>query len=152
MEHVTSRVSGGEFRVMLLYVYIYFFGFFLCFSSKNLCFYSFISLFDEVSNFRNRILKIRNQNWWKEIVSETVCKTHLRTPYLQESSQWLRLWDKKVKTFSTFASRFFNFYDFRWVRKKSNTDRTITVASERCDTHILYHSVKGIILKIIFNI
>ena len=56
-----KRWEGGASseQTMLLYVYIYFFGIFCCFHQKKLCFVIciiFISFFDEVSNFRNRIL------------------------------------------------------------------------------------------------
>ena len=41
----------------LILIYIYFFDInFCCFSSKSLCFYHSYFFFDEISNFRNRIL------------------------------------------------------------------------------------------------
>ena len=36
-------------------------------------------------------------------------------------------------------------------RKKVEFDRKETATSESCNTHTLYHSVKGIIPKIIYN-
>ena len=73
MEHVTSKVIRASLeKTMLLYVYIHFFViFFVCFSSKKLCFLSFSFFFlDEVWNFRNGIftnakleLVIRNCQW-----------------------------------------------------------------------------------------
>ena len=58
-EHVTSRVNGAssQYKRMLFYNFIYFLDIFLLFFIKKNVFLSLSFLFfDEVSNFRNRIL------------------------------------------------------------------------------------------------
>ena len=59
--------------------------------------------------------------------------------------------NRNVKNLSTGTIRFIS-VDFRRKKKTSNIDRIKTFTSKRCDTHTLYHSVKGIIPKIINNI
>ena len=69
VQHITSGCEKwGEFTVKntILYLHIFsqhtFFCLFVCFSSKNLSFVILISFFDEVSNFRKRILTNQNRN------------------------------------------------------------------------------------------
>ena len=57
--------------------------------------------------------------------------------------------NKNVKTFSTFTSRFFNLKFSVSEKNIFSVDFMKTVTSEKCNTHILYHSVKGTIPKII---
>ena len=51
-----------------------FFGIFVVVFHKKFFFVIIVSFFDEVSNFRIRILLIRNRNWWWEIFSGTACR------------------------------------------------------------------------------
>ena len=49
--------QSGDFQIKtLLYIFIYFFGYFFVFCHKISVFIIFNSFFDEVSNFHNRIL------------------------------------------------------------------------------------------------
>ena len=69
-EYVISRVSGASSQQRLLnHIFIYLLGIFCCFSSKN-SILTFHFFFDELLNFRNRILTnqkleqvIRNCQW-----------------------------------------------------------------------------------------
>ena len=73
-DNFLSLIAGqwDEFRVKnaILCLHMFFWQLFYCFSSKNCAFIIFMTFFDEVSNFRSRILTIhkpesiiRNCQW-----------------------------------------------------------------------------------------
>ena len=71
---MTGQWSGFTIK-RLIYVFIYFFWhYFVVFYHKICVFIIFISFFDEVSNFRNRIQEsIRNKNLQSKVGIGTVC-------------------------------------------------------------------------------
>ena len=58
---------------MLIYVYIYSFSFFCCFSSKNLPLLILFLFWWSIKFPQRNIKPVRNRNWWWEILSGTVC-------------------------------------------------------------------------------
>ena len=64
-----GRVQSKESYFLFKFSYV---TYFVVFHKKNCVFIFSLPFFDKVSNCRNRF-SVRNRNWYKEIVSETVC-------------------------------------------------------------------------------
>ena len=87
LEHVTTRVGRGEFRVknvaLCLHVCL---AFFVAFHQKDCVFIIFISLFDELSNFSERL-----QTSWKP---ESVIRNCQWNCMLSRKVFLIKLWNQ----------------------------------------------------------